>query len=204
MMVRSCARYIFMLLLVSSFVFAACGPEEPGQPKTAGVSQFLGDDFGFKYPDNARLDIRRENEWAQRTIEVTGPEVRIDGSSYAGYAFTLEFFGNTPAESAREFAETRILAAYEAAEDAGEPSGMWPVEPETGEIEGRRVRVHGLEAWEVRFFAGDAEQVRTFVIGPETGAAVALTYRDTPPENNPLAPLHYSMYTMALETLRVK
>lgn len=191
------------LLMFALMLVSGCLPEEPGQPKTSGASQFVGEGFAFKYPDNAGLDIKRNDEWAQRRIEVTGPEVETGGISYTSFAFALEVFGAQTAGSAREFAEARITEAYEAAVEAGEPTGMWPVDPETGLIEGRMVRAHGLEGWEVRFFAGDAELVRRFVIGPETNIAVAMTYRDMPPENNPFAALHYSMYVMALESLRV-
>lgn len=194
----------FALLIFVFAGFISCAGEEPGQPKTAGASQFVGDGFAFKYPDNADLRIRREDEWALRRIEVAGPEIELEGVRYPGYAFTLESFGPAGTESAREFAESRIMQAYEAAREAGEPAGAWPVNPETGAVEGRRVRVHGLEGWEVRVPAGDAELVRRFVIGPESGTAVALSYRDIPEMNNPLAPLHYSMYVMALETLRVE
>lgn len=196
--------YFPIALLASSLLLLMSCTGEPGQPKTTGASQFVAEGVAFKYPDNARLDIRREDSWAQRRIEVRGPQVEIDDISYESYAFTLEIFGPTEAGSAREFAERHITQAYEAAIEAGESARIWPVDPETGAIEGRRMRIYGLEGWEVRFPAGDAELVRRFVIGPESGIAVALRYRALPEKSNPLAPLHYSMYVMALESLRVE
>lgn len=189
------------LLFCSLFVLVSCVDEDPGQPKTTGASQFIGDGFAFKYPDNAQLDIQRENDWAARRIRVRGPEVTLEGRVYESYAFTLEAFGPTQAGSAREFAETKLMQAYEAAVAANEATEAWPFDPETEAVDGRSVRIHGLEGWEIRFPAGDAEIVRRFVTGPEMAHAVALSYRADPA--HPLAAQHYSMYIMALESLRV-
>ncbi len=194
-----------LALLLSFLMLSACA-EHPGDPQTTGIQQFIGEGFSFKYPDNATLDIRGEDVWATRTLTVRGQDLTLSTDSgditLPAFEFMVEVFENPGGLDPRTFARQQISGGYQEALDRNEPSGMWPVDPESGEVIGRNVRVRGLEAFEARFFAGDAYIVRTYT-GNES-RIIALTYRDMPPENNPLHENWKSVRLYALDSVRIR
>ena len=193
-MMRSSARITLALFVISVFsmMLSSCAMEHPGEVQTTGVQQFLGDGFSFKHPDNGRLDLRGETDWARRTLTISGPDVRLmtesgeDAITLPAFEYFVEVFNNPDRLNGREFARIKISEAADA----------------NGEAGGRNVRVRGMEALETRFVSDSGYYtVRTFVAKGDV--ALAIGYRDMPAENNPITDAWRGTWRMALDSVRM-
>jgi len=182
--------------------------ERPGEVETTGVKQFLGEGFSFKYPENGQLNLQGENDWAKRTLTISGPQLSLipgpgeEAMSLPSFEYFVEVFDNPEELNGRAFARQHIQEAYNNAREAGGPLGAWPIDEQTGEMEGRHVRLRGLEAYEARFFSGDGYTVRTFAAAGNV--AVAVGYTDMPESNNPLTAGWRATWLMALDSVRLE
>lgn len=200
-MIRSILR--IGLFFFALFMLYSCAAEHPGEAQTTGVQQFLGNGFSFKHPDNGRLDLRGENDWARRTMTVRGPELQLmteaveEAITLPAFEYFVEVFNNPERLNGRDFARQKISHAAE--QDGSE--NLWPINPETGELDGRNVRVRGMEAFEVRSPAGQGYTIRTFVASGDV--ALAIGYRELPAEMNPINDAWRGTWRMALDSVRI-
>lgn len=195
-------------VLLASLMLASCTDNRPGEPTTTDMQQFLGEGFSFKYPTTGRLDLQGQTADFRRRLSITGPELMLGMPGTGGefslpaFAFEVTVFDNPRRLDGRAFAREHILSGYKAAREAGEPTGFWPVNETTGQIEGRNVRLHGSEALEVAHFAGDAMLTCRYAA---TGAiALAICFRDMPAENNPINESWRAVWLQATDSVRLE
>ncbi|AXJ00058.1 hypothetical protein CYPRO_0775 [Cyclonatronum proteinivorum] len=204
---------LWLLLMISSALFmgvslTACTAEHPGEPRTSGMQQFLGEGFSFKYPTNGRLDLQGQTADFRRKLTVTGPDVVLGLPGTGGefskpaFAFEVTVFDNPGRLDGRSFATGHIRRNFDAARQAGEPTGFWPVDEASGEIESRNVRIHGHDGLEVAYFAGDALLLCRYVAGGAT--ALSICFRDMPAENNPITESWRAVWLQASDSIRLK
>ncbi|MCH8559028.1 MAG: hypothetical protein LAT84_14495 [Balneolia bacterium] len=191
------------LLFFALFMLSSCAAEHPGEAQTTGVQQFLGNGFSFKHPDNGRLDLRGENDWARRTMTVRGPELQLiaeaaeEAITLPAFEYFVEVFDNPERLDGRAFAREKINNAAE----QGDSGNLWPINAETGQLDGRNVRVRGMEAFETRFPADYGYTVRTFVASGDV--ALAIGYRELPAGMNPINDAWRGTWRMALDSVRM-
>lgn len=210
MMMKFPARTLalFTAVLLTGLMTVSCADNRPGEPPTTGMQQFLGEGFSFKYPTTGRLDLQGQSADFRRRLTITGPEVMLGMPGTGGefslpaFAFEVTVFDNPRRLDGRDFAREHILSSYRAAREAGEPTGFWPVNETTGQVEGRNVRLHGSEALEVAHFAGDATLTCRYAA---TGAvALAICFRDMPVENNPITESWRAVWLQATDSIRLE
>lgn len=202
------ALFLVFAVFTATLFLSACSDNRPGEPSTTGMQQFLGEGFSFKYPNSGRLDLQGQSPDFRRRLTVTGPDIMLvmpgTGGEFSmpAFAFEVTVFDNPRRLDARTFARERILSGWQAARDAGEPTGFWPVDETTGEAEVRNIRIHGHEALEAAYFAGDALLTCRYAA---TGAtALSVCFRDMPAENNPVTESWRAVWLQATDSVRLK
>jgi hypothetical protein len=199
-------RVCTVLITISVIGFLGSCAEKPGDPSTTGLKQFIGDGFLFKYPSGAQIDLKGKNEWANRTLTITGALVHFEQDNVSfempSFEIIVEFFSNPDGLSARDFAFNLIMEGYSKDVADENPTGYWPLNEDDTDIVGFSRRVRGELAWESAFTSGDHEMVRTFVVNDTT--AVSIGYRSYPIQNNPIQPAWDTIYLLTLDTLRLE
>jgi hypothetical protein len=193
-----------LIFALSFFLFIGCS-EKPGDPSTTGLKQYIGNGFLFKYQSGAKLDLKGENDWATRTITLSGDLVQFSVGETVfetpSYEIIVEFFDNPDMLDAESFAKNLILERYETALSEDSPTGYWPVS-ENLTVEGISKKVRGEISWESVFWGGDHEFIRTFIVNKDK--AISVGYRSYPIENNPLQPAWHAVYLLTLDSVRLE
>ncbi|MBN1202461.1 MAG: hypothetical protein JXJ20_11440 [Anaerolineae bacterium] len=195
------SHVIGVVCCVVALVTLALPGSALAQGGPGGLQWYEGDVFELGYPANASLEAVSDTE-----LRIVGPELSIRPAemdfTVSGPAYQIEVtvIENPDELAAMDWAEQRVLAAWQVAMDEGAPN-IFPVSDE-GEIETSKFTelvVNEYPAVQVERFGGDAAIMTVYVVHGAT--VVEFEYRAEIVENNPLALVQQDIYALIMDTL---